>query len=170
MHYIEDHQDKWDELVSVLALAYNSRPHRTSGVAPMDLVAPPCLRNVCLKRMPDGMSPDPSQSVAEAKDAFLESLEALLSQVRDSIAKTKARYKRDYEEKFRPRRVSLSSGYWVYLRNHTPKHKLDPKVTGPYEVLETDGRTYLIDQYGLPYRVSGNHVVPAGPVDPANRP
>jgi len=23
VHYIEDHQDNWDELVSVLALAYN---------------------------------------------------------------------------------------------------------------------------------------------------
>jgi len=23
MHYIEDHHDNWDELVSVLALAYN---------------------------------------------------------------------------------------------------------------------------------------------------
>jgi len=43
-------------------------------------------------------------------------------------------------------------------------------VTGPYEVLETDGRTYLIDQDGVPYRVRGDHVVPAGPVDPANRP
>jgi len=39
-----------------------------------------------------------------------------------------------------------------------------------YEVLETDGRTHLIDQDGLPYRVSGDHVVLAGPVDPANRP
>jgi len=26
MHYIEDHQDNWDELVSVLALAYNRGP------------------------------------------------------------------------------------------------------------------------------------------------
>jgi len=40
----------------------------------------------------------------------------------------------------------VTSVYWVYLRNHTPKHKLDPKVTRPYEVLETDGRTYLIGQ------------------------
>ena len=64
----------------------------------------------------------------------------------------------------------MTSVYWVYLRNHTPKHKLDPKVTRPYEVLETDGRTYLIGQDGLPYRVSCDHVVPAGPVDPANRP
>jgi len=67
MHYIEDHQDNWDELVIVLALAYNSRPHRTTGVAPMDLVTPRRLRNFSLERMPDGMTPDPSQSVAEAK-------------------------------------------------------------------------------------------------------
>jgi len=71
MHHIENHQDNWDELVSVLALAYNSRPHRTTGVAPMDLVTPRRLRNFSLERMPDCMTPDPSQSVAEAKDAFV---------------------------------------------------------------------------------------------------
>jgi len=41
-------------------------------------------------------------------------------------------------------------------------------VTGPYEVLETHGRTYLIDQDGLPYRLSGDHAVSAGPMDPAS--
>jgi len=136
----------------------------------MDLVTPRRLRNFSLERMPDDMTPDPSQSVAEAKDAFLESLKALLPQVRDSIAKTQARHKRDYDKKVRPRRVSVTSADWVYLRNHTRKHKLNRKVTVPYEVLETSGRTYLIDQDGLPYRVSGDHVVPAGPVDPASRP
>jgi len=136
----------------------------------MDLVTPRRLTNFFLDRMPDGMTPDPSQSVAEARDAFLESLKALLPQVRDSISKTQSRFKRDYDKKVRPRRVSVTSGDWVYLRNHTRKHMLDPKVTGPYEVFETDGRTYLIDQDGLPYRVSGGHAVPAGPVEPANRP
>jgi len=58
----------------------------------------------------------------------------------------------------------------VYMRNHTRKHKLDPKMTELYDMLETYGRTYLIDHDGLPYRVSGDHVVPAGPVEPANRP
>jgi len=66
--------------------------------------------------------------------------------------------------------VSITSGDCVYLRNHTRKHKLDPEVTGSYEMLETDGRIYLVDQDGLPYRVSGDHVVPAGPVDPVNGP
>ena len=37
-------------------------------------------------------------------------------------------------------------------------------------MLEIYRRTLLIDQDGLPFRVSGAHVVPAGPVDPSNRP
>ena len=97
----------------MLALAYNSRPHRTTGVAPMDLVTPRRLSNFSLKRMPDDMTPDPSQSVAEAKDTFLESLKALLPQVRDSFAKTQARYKRDFDKNVRPRRVSVTKGDWV---------------------------------------------------------
>ena len=125
MHYMEDHQDNWDELVSVLWLACNSRPHRTTGVAPMDLDTPRRLSNFSLERMPDGMTPDPSQSVAEAKDAFLESLKALLPQVRDSIAKTQARYKRDYDKKVRPRRVSVTIGDWVSAEPH-PEAKARP--------------------------------------------
>jgi len=103
MHYIEDHQDNRDELVSVLAMAYNSRPHRTMGVAAMDLVTLRRLINFYLERLPARMTSDPSRSEAEAKAACLESLKALLPQVRDSIAKTQARYKRDYDKKFRPR-------------------------------------------------------------------
>jgi len=72
IHYNEDDQDNWDELVSVLALASNWRPHRTSGVARMVLVTPRRLSNVSSERMPDGMMPGLSQSVAEAKAAFLE--------------------------------------------------------------------------------------------------
>jgi len=145
----------------VLALAYNSRPHRTTGVALMDLVTPRRLRNFSRERMPDGMTPDTIQSVAEAKDALLGYLKALLLQVRDSISKTQTQYKRDFEENFRPRRVSVSSGDGAYLRNQFRKHKLHAKVTGPYEVLKTAERTYLIDQDGIPYRVSGDHMVPA---------
>jgi len=91
MHYVEDRQDNWDELVSVLALACNSRPHRTTGVTPMDLITPRCLSNFSLEQMSDGMTPDASKSVAEAKDAFLEFFKALLRQVRNSSSKTKSR-------------------------------------------------------------------------------
>jgi len=120
--------------------------------------------------MPDGMTSDTRQSVAEAKDAVPESLKGMLPQVRDTIAKKQAMYKWDYDKELCPRRVSVTSGDWVYSRNHTWKHKLAPKVTGPYEVLETDGGTDLVDQDGLPYRVSEAHVVSVGLVDPENRP
>jgi len=73
-------------------------------------------------------------------------LKVLLPQVRASIAKNQARYKRDYDKKIRPRREGIRSGDWVYLRNHTKTHKLDPKTTGLYAVLETDGVTFLNDQ------------------------
>ena len=65
--------------------------------------------------------------------------------------------------------MPVARGDWVYPRDHARKHKLGPKVTEPYAVLETDRGTYLIDQDGLTYRVS-DHVEPEGPVDLANRP
>ena len=37
-------------------------------------------------------------------------------------------------------------------------------------MLETYGIACPVDQDGLPYRVSGDRVAPAGPVDPVNRP
>jgi len=169
-HYIEDHQDNWDELVAVLALAYNSRPHRTTGIAPLDFVTPRRLTNFSLERIPVGLLPEQGDSPVEARSRFLEALKELIPQVRASIAKTQARYKRDYDKKVRPRRVPVKSGDYVYLRNHQRKHKLGPKATGPYEVLETDGRTFLLDQYGIPYRVSADHVVPAGPIPVGERP
>jgi len=69
----------------------------------MDLVTARRLSNVSIEWMPEGMTPEPSQLVAEAKDAFLESLMALLPQVPDSISKTQALYKRDYDKKCCPR-------------------------------------------------------------------
>jgi len=74
------------------------------------MVTPRRLSSSSLERMPDGMTPDPSQTVAEAKEAFLESLRAVLPRERDSVSKTQARYKSDYDNKIRPRRVSVTSG------------------------------------------------------------
>lgn len=42
--YVEDHQDRWDELVSVLTVAYNTRPQQSTGVAPFEFVTPERVR------------------------------------------------------------------------------------------------------------------------------
>jgi len=43
--YVEDHQDRWEELVSVLTPAYNSRPQQSTGVAPLEFVT--AARDAC---------------------------------------------------------------------------------------------------------------------------
>jgi len=40
--YVEDHQDRWDELVLMLTLAYSSRPQHSTGVAPLKLFMLKC--------------------------------------------------------------------------------------------------------------------------------
>jgi len=49
--HLEDHQDRWDELVSMLTLAFNSRPQQNTGVAPLELVSLERVRSLYVKRM-----------------------------------------------------------------------------------------------------------------------
>ena len=49
--YVEDHQDRWDELVSMLKLAYNSRPQQSTGVAPLEFVTPERVRSLSVERL-----------------------------------------------------------------------------------------------------------------------
>eukprot|EP00170_Pyropia_yezoensis_P000840 contig_3844_g842 len=50
--YVSEHQESWDDLVSVLRLAYSSRPQQCTGVAPLEFVVPERVRNLSLERMP----------------------------------------------------------------------------------------------------------------------
>jgi len=38
--FVGDHQDQWDEPVSMLTLAVNSRPQQSTGMAPLEFVTP----------------------------------------------------------------------------------------------------------------------------------
>jgi len=49
--YVEDHQDRWDVLVSMLTLAYNSRPQQSTGVALLEFVSPERVRGLSVERM-----------------------------------------------------------------------------------------------------------------------
>lgn len=163
-HYVEEHQDDWDELVAVLTLAYTSRPHRTTSIAPLDFLTPRRLTNFSLDRIPDKLLPNPGLDPRDAKDAFLELLKDLLPRVKESIAKTQARYKRDYDRRVRPKNKELKDGDWVFVDNHSQtRRKLDAKTDGPYEILDTDGWTFPLDMDGSPYRVSSDHVTRAPP-------
>jgi len=49
--FVVDHQDQWDTLVPMLALACNSRPQQSTGVAPLEFVAPERVKSLSVSRM-----------------------------------------------------------------------------------------------------------------------
>jgi hypothetical protein len=65
----------------------------------------------------------------------------------------------------REKNKELQAGSWVYVRKEvhaTGKNpKLDAQVDGPYRVLETDGRTFKINQGEQKVRISSDRITPA---------
>jgi len=163
--YVEDHQDTWDELVSVLTFAYDSRPQQSTGVAPLEFVLPERVRTLALKRLPKDPYPQTVLRTArEAREQQRGHLRNLITQVRASLATAQRRYKRNFDERVRPVNKALKIGDWVFVDAHdTDRRKLDHKVVGPFEIVRTDGHTYtdLVD--GLADTVSSDHVTWAPP-------
>ena len=85
--YVEDHQDTWDELVSVLTLAYNSRPQQSAGVAPLEFFVPERNRTLALERLPKDPYPQTVPRMAlEAREKQRDHLRNLITQIRAALA------------------------------------------------------------------------------------
>eukprot|EP00170_Pyropia_yezoensis_P001812 contig_7730_g1816 len=83
------------ELKSLLA-----EKNQSARVALLDFVSPRRLTNFSRRRIPDGLQ-HALKSGPKVEDEFLDQLELLLLRVKESIAKTQERYKRDYDEGLR---------------------------------------------------------------------
>jgi len=55
--YVRDHQERWDELVSMLTLAYDSRPQQSTGVAHLELGTLKRIRSLSVKLMTGSPTP-----------------------------------------------------------------------------------------------------------------
>ena len=51
-HYMAEHPRSWDQLLGALTLAYNSRPHSSTGVALLELVNPMGVSSWAFKDIP----------------------------------------------------------------------------------------------------------------------
>jgi len=84
--YVEDHQDRWGELVSMLTLAYNSRPQQSTGVAPLEFVTPERVRSLSVKRMVG--SPTPAETYGNPwaiREVIRARLRNLIHKIRRSL-------------------------------------------------------------------------------------
>jgi len=168
--YVEDHQDRWDELVSMLTLAYNSRPQQSTGVAPLEFVTPERVRSLSVERLVGSPAPEETDGSPRAvREGIRARLRNLIHKVRKSLTLAQRRYKRNYDARVRPVNKDVHAGDWVFVDGHArTKYDLGTRAAGPYKVLSRGEGTFSLDIGGYPETVSSDHVTaaPGPPGDP----
>ena len=161
-NYVNEHHDDWDRYISGVTYAYNCTVHRTTKTTPFDLVLsrpPPTFT------LEHGPSPTRRPSAATKAD-FVRRVEESIAKARAGLAKTQARYKRDFDKRVRRANRGLHTGDYVYLDPSDGSKKLgklQSPAVGPYRVVSNDKRTLVIDRDGIIERVSADRVVYAPP-------
>jgi len=165
-HYVTDVRRRWDELLTVLTMAYNRQPHRSTGIAPFELVIPRRIPSSSVRNLPPGT---PLKNHGTLNDAsplarkleFMAKLRQKTAAVVEAIQKTQQRYKRniDSDADTQNKRVRVRDN--VYTTNHQKKNKLQSRPVGPFVVLDADDCTYVTDVNGEERRANTDHVTPA---------
>ena len=134
--YVEDHQDRWDELVSMLTLAYNSRPQQSTGVAPLEFVTPERVRSLSVERLVGSPAPEETDGSPRAvREGIRARLRNLIHKVRKSLTLAQRWYKRKYDARVRPVNKDVHAGDWVLVDGHArTKYKFGTRAAGPYKV------------------------------------
>jgi len=145
-----------------MCLAYNTCPHGATGMVPFDLLIPCRMPNLTA----GGAAGSPPLTSADGsslmvKRASIQGLRKLIPMVRASLDKYQARYRREWDSRVRPKNKELAVGDFVYLRSHRGGHKVLPKARGQFDILDTDGTYFAIDQGDGEGRVKSNNVTPA---------
>jgi len=169
-HYVAEHARSWDQLLGALTLAYDSRPHRSTGVAPLELVNPMGVSSWAFKDVSrtGAYQVTAQRGTAAEKRAeadLLTRLVQLVPQMRATLKATQGRYKRDHDRRLALRAEKLTVGGVAWLRDHAKEEGAGGKPThvarGPYRVVSTDGQTVLLDVDGEHRRENVAHVVRA---------
>jgi hypothetical protein len=160
--YVNNHQYDWDEFTAAPTYGYNTRIHSFLGLAPFDLL---------LSRPPPPFAmetPDPEvddqtgERPESAQLRFLTRLRGLMPLARQRLADAQERYKKKFDRTVREKSKELSVGDWGYLlkEEYTPgvNQKLTDQVTGPYEIVETNGRTFTLQMDDHVERVTSDRV------------
>jgi len=103
-HYVAEHPRSWDQFLEALTLAYNSRPNRSTGDAPLKLVHLMGVSSWAFKDVSrTGAYPLTAQrgTAAEkrAQAALLTRLVQLVPQMRATLKVTQGHYKRDHDRR-----------------------------------------------------------------------
>jgi len=167
-HYVADDPSQWDELLPVITMAYNSQQHRSTRIAPFQLVIPRRIPNLTVSNLPPRI---PHTNKGTLKDGsplarkrqFMARLRKQILIVVKALRKTQQLYKRNFDHRVATRNANVKIGDYVYTTNQDRQNKLQSKAIGPFVVIDADAdaSTFVIDIDGEEQRVSSDHVTPA---------
>ena len=165
-HYISDHPREWDLYVDALTYAYNCQPHSSTKIAPFELVLsnPPGPTVLDFTAMPKKTT----QSKRDFRAQWQDWLRTMLDSADAALDQAQTRYKRNFDQRIRPSRMSLRPNRYAFLRidfksaKDDTRHKLAPLVTGPHRIVPVTDNTVVLELDDLSHeRVSLDRVVPA---------
>jgi len=164
-HYVTDDPRRWDKLLPVLTMAYNSQPHRSTGIAPFELDIPRRIPSLSVRNLPPG-PPLKNKGILNdgsplaRKREFMAKLRQKIPAVVEALQTTRQRYKRNFDSNVDTRNKRVRVGDYVYTTYHQQKNKLQSRTVSPFVVLDADDSTFVIDVNGEERRVNTDHATP----------
>ena len=158
--YVGEHPKDWDLFSDAVTFAYNTQVHRTTNIAPFELVLARAPRNIALQAQPHLEQFGSSRAYYLKWQSWLESL---MRTANKNIRKEQARYKRNFDARLRKPKYDIPVGSYVFLRKEQgtatePMYKLAQVATGPYAVKKSDRNTVVIAIGDQEERVSRDRV------------
>jgi len=148
-------------------MAYNSQPHRSTGIAPFELVIPRRIPNLTVRNLPPGTPLTNQRTLKDGsplprKREFMARLRKHIPIVVEALRKTQQRYKRNFDHRVAARNADVKIGDYLYTTKHDRQNKLQSKPIGPFVVIDADADAskFVIDIGGEEKRVSSDHVTP----------
>jgi len=145
-HYVTDDPRSWDELLTVLSMAQYSQPHRTTGIAPYELVIPRRIPSLSVRSLAPGLPLKNEGTLNDGspvarKPEFISMLRQHIPVVVEGLKKTQQRYKRDFDSNVDTCDKRVRVGDYVYTTKHQQQNKLQSRTVGPLVVLDADDST-----------------------------
>jgi len=154
-HNVAEHPRSWDQLHGALTLAYNSRPNRSTGVAPLEVVNPMGVSSWAFKDIrKSGAYPITAQRGSAAEKRAQAALRTrhvqFISQMWATFKATQGRYKRDHDKHLALHAEKLTVRGCAWLRDHAKEEGAGGKLThvarAPYQ-----GLSWIIPRGIHPY-------------------
>ena len=164
-HYVGEHPKDWDLFSDALTFAYNTQAHKSTNLAPFELVLSRPPPPVALQGEPQLNN---VQGSSQFHTKWKEWLRALMSTASTEMAKNQARYKANFDARIRRNKEAeqVGKGSYVFIRKdysnpNEKRHKLADIVSDPFKVVDVNEDTVVVVDGADEIRISRDRVTPA---------